>query len=114
MEANTVVLALDKYNELREFKEKILAGNVYVIGKQRNYGVVGDYGGFGGYNNSDSTYYYTTEEAIAELVNLNITLASENDELRTRLHNINVSQMGINIHDVKKMSIWQFIKWRKR
>lgn len=99
METNTVVLSLAAYNELREFKEKMeSSGNVYRLAQPRH-----RY-----YSCNHQVYspvtYITTDEALIEILEQNKAIADENNQLK--YHRTDNS-------DFKKMSIWEFIKWRK-
>ncbi len=93
MEKGTVLLDVEKYNELRDFKQKIEEGKTLII-----------YYGW----STNSVGFITTEKAIEEIAEANNSLKKENDDLR------NASKLkGVSINDIKKMSYWEFRKWRK-
>lgn len=106
MEKDTVLLAVEKYNELRDFKQKIEEGKTNVISS--------------GWNHYTSNYI-TTEKAVEQIAESNkllqkeleqITesnelLQKENDDLRKAN-----KPKEISINDIKKMSYWEFRKWR--
>ena len=93
MEKDTVLLAVEKYNELRDFKQKIEEGKTIVIVSGWNY-----------YNKE----FITTEEAVEQIAKANKLLKKENEDLR----NTNKPK-EITLNDIKKMSYWEFRKWRK-
>jgi hypothetical protein len=90
MEKDTVLLAIEKYNELRDFKQKIEEGKTLVIISGCNY-----------YRKD----FITTEKALEEIAAANKLLQKENEELR--------KPKEIKLNDIKKMSYWEFRKWRK-
>lgn len=93
MEKDTVLLAVEKYNELRDFKQKIEEGYTLIIA-------------------SDNYYYdrrfITTDKAIEEVVSANKELQKQIEDLRN-----GNSKKELPISEIKRMSIWQFLKWRK-
>jgi hypothetical protein len=93
MEKDTVLLAVEKYNELRDFKQKIEEGKTLVIVSGWNY-----------YQKD----FITTEKALEEIAAANKLLQKENEDLR----NANKPK-EITLNDIKKMSYWEFRKWRK-
>jgi hypothetical protein len=90
MEKDTVLLDVEKYNELRDFKQKIEEGKTIVIISGWNY-----------YRKD----FITTEKALEEIAEANKLLQKENEELR--------KPKEITLNDIKKMSYWEFRKWRK-
>jgi hypothetical protein len=90
MEKDTVLLDVKKYNELRDFKQKIEEGKTIVI--------------FSGWNYYRKDFI-TTEKAVEEIAEANKLLQKENEELR--------KTKEITLNDIKKMSYWEFRKWRK-
>ena len=107
METNTVLLSLSDYNQLREFKEKMEEGNTYKLPQPYTYGN-------GQYYMSQSypaTTYITTDSAVAELLERNIHLSAINEKLTEECNKLRQSRPNIN--ELKRMSIWEFIRWRK-
>jgi hypothetical protein len=90
MEKDTVLLDVEKYNELRDFKQKIEEGKTLVIALGWNY-----------YRQE----FITTEKAVEEIAAANKLLKKEIEELR--------KPKEIILNDIKKMSYWEFRKWRK-
>jgi len=90
MEKDTVLLDVEKYNELRDFKQKIEEGKTLVIISGWNF-----------YRKD----FITTEKALEEIAAENKLLQKENEELR--------KSKEIKLNDIKKMSYWEFHKWRK-
>ena len=105
METNTVVLSLDVYNELREFKEKMeSSGNVYRLAQPyQSY--------WGNYAAPPPLTYITVDEALIEVLERNKTIAEINNKLANE--NIQLKSRHNDNSDAKNMSIWEFIKWRK-
>lgn len=93
MKKDTVLLAVEKYNELRDFKKEVEEGKTIVIVSGWNY-----------YNKK----FITTEKAVEQIAEANKLLQKENENLR----NTNKPK-EITLNDIKKMSYWEFRKWRK-
>lgn len=87
MEKDTVLLSVEQYNELRDFKKKIEEGFTFTIST------------IGYYN----MQFITIDETIGRIVEVNKGLQSQIEHLRKELP----------IHEIKKMSVWQFLKWKK-
>ena len=107
METNTVVLSLSDYNELREFKEKMEEGNTYMSPQPHTHSSVW----INHYGLIPSAKYITTDMAVRELLDRNDKLSAINEELANKYHLSNNSRP--NIGELKRMSIWEFIRWRK-
>ena len=88
MQKDTVILSIEEYNELRDFKKEIENGKTLILS-------TGFYG--------TKLFFYTKDEAIKLLIDASKDLEEENESLRKEKP---TSQ-------VKRMSIWQFLKWRK-
>jgi len=101
METNTVVLNLSDYNELREFKEKMEEGYTYKLIWTANHGIF------------QPAMYITTDLALKELLERNDKITAINSELYKECIDLKNNRPNINIGELKKMSIWEFIKWRK-
>ena len=97
METNTVLLSLNDYNELRDFQKKISEGYIEV------------------YGNSGLRIYYTTkDEVIKEIAAHNKDLTDKIGELGGKISRLKHLEMFKPTNDdFKKMSIWQFIKWKR-
>lgn len=93
MENNTVTLSLELYNELRDFKENIDNNHVIIISSNN-------------YSFSSRRVIITTNEAIEEISKTNKDL----QELIDTEKRYNTNQ----INEIKKMSLWEFLKWRKK
>jgi hypothetical protein len=90
MEKDTVLLAVEKYNELRDFKQKMEEGKTLVIIDHRW---------------TYSKKFVTESEAVKIVVQDNEVLQKKLDEL--------TAPKEITLNDIKKMSYWEFRKWRK-
>ena len=97
METNTVLLSLKDYNELRDFEKKISEGYIEV------------------YGNCGLRIHYTTKDgAIKEIATYNKDLKDRAEELEGKISRLKYPKMfNPTNDDVKKMSIWQFIKWKR-
>lgn len=96
-EKNTVVLSLDEYNELRDFKIGIQEGNTLVI-----------YDGRHSYY--ENIYYKTlefvsTDEAVKRIAEENAVLLSKLKELHKEKE---------PEEKIKRMSVREFRKWRRQ
>ena len=93
MEINTVILSVEEYNKLRDFKINIEKGNTFSVLRDR----------FSSYDQ-----FITTNEAVKEVLKIN-------EEMAYKLLNHDVTRInGKNVLDVSKMSIWEFIKWKNK
>ncbi len=89
MEKNTVLLDVEKYNELRDFKQNIEESKTLtVINSLYSY----------------SSTFISTDEAVSKIGEANKKLYNENRRLQ---------QNEITVNNIKKMSYWEFRKWRK-
>jgi hypothetical protein len=108
MEKDTVLLAVEKYNELRDFKKEVeesLKESKFAVIEERWGGFVG-----GGY----SRKYYTENEAVLDFETRNKELEAKNKELEAKIEKAGIKEpVEISINDLKKMSYWEFRKWRK-
>ena len=104
MDKNTVILDLDEYNNLKYDRvafEKM---------KSKNY-ICFDY-------NNGVDIYSIKKSKVIEILSVNLkNLAKElkvtEQKLYLSKHNDNVMLNGKSLNDIKKMNIFQFIKWRK-
>jgi len=91
MGKNTIILSVEDYNSLRDFKINIEKGNTYSVLRDR----------FRAYDQ-----FITTNEAVKEVLKVN-------EEMAYKLLNPDVTRInGKTVLDVSKMSIWEFIKWK--
>lgn len=73
MEKDTVILSLDKYNELRDFKQSVLNGEVYCVWTTTN----------------RECRFYTKDKVIKDTVEINDRLDRDNIDLRRDLKETN-------------------------
>ena len=99
METNTVNLNLRTYNRLRDFEKNMQENNTIKID---NYYSDNDY---------KQNWYYSQSEMVKGIEKANKTLADKISDLERQLSG---EPKKITIKNVKGMSIWQFIKWRKK
>ena len=91
MGKNTIILSVEDYNSLRDFKINIEKGNTYSFLRER----------LRAYDQ-----FITTNEAVKEVLKVN-------EEMAYKLLNPDVTRInGKTVLDVSKMSIWEFIKWK--
>lgn len=104
MEKNTVLLEVERYNELYNLEKAIKEGKKLVI--ERSYG----------YGAREYKYYYTEDEIITELKTRVEELGKENNKLEEKLKDaerkIPEPEKQITIEDIKQMNYWQFRKWK--
>ena len=87
MTANTVLLNVQTYNDLRDFFIGINEGKYVVI------------------NSYSGTIYYAKEKEVLK------TLKNKIDKLQNKLNTLK-NHNEKTIDEVKKMSLFQFLKWR--
>jgi len=111
MEKNTVLLDVEKYNELRDFKQKIEEGKTFAI-----------YTGFEFFKKS----FITTDKAILAIADANSLLQKENEDLMWKNRkateenellqkaNEDLIQKNRKATDkLRKMSYWEFRLWKR-
>jgi hypothetical protein len=108
MEANTVILSLSEYNILRDFMTNLEKENTYRVS---DYKVV-----LGG-SYSQAPTFVSTDKAVKEIADICNKLEKKLDELYTENSELKqgiLKDRDYEIDRAKKMSVWEFIKWRKR
>jgi hypothetical protein len=90
MEKNTVLISVEDYNELRDFKREISNGNTCII-------------------NSD-IYLHHASKFVSESDAVKI-IAKENESLTEKLIEKEEEIKGEN--QLKSMTFWEWLKWRK-
>jgi hypothetical protein len=101
MEKNTVLLGIEEYNNLRDFKENITKGNSFQT-KHYNY-VWGS-----------NTTFVTENEAVKILISENDNMKQYCQKTEEQIKNLLQNKpKEITLADLKKMSYWQFRQWRK-
>jgi hypothetical protein len=105
MDTNTVVLNLNDYNQLREFKEKMEEGHTYKLTQPST--SIFTYMG----TCYSPTTYVTTDLAVIELLERNKDLSEINERLSAECYML--KSQNRQLTKIKEMSIWEFIKWRK-
>lgn len=100
MKKDTVLLSLEAYNELRDFKKEVEESrkeSKFAVIEERRDGIL-----CGGYTRK----YYTENEAVLDF-------ESKNKELESKIEKAGIKEpVEISINDLKKMSYWKFRKWR--
>jgi len=109
MEKDTVLLSVEKYNELRDFKKETeearAEGKSYVISETLG-GYIGNY--------EYSKKYFTDSEIVEDFDKRNKELEAKIKELEAKIEKAKIKEhVEISINDLKKMSYWEFRKWRK-
>jgi len=97
MKKDTILLGLEKYNELRDFKKEITAGNVLVY--YRTTGLV----------STTTISYYTNEEVAKELGRQKDVLKEEKRELKKEISKLKEKLAGIDKPKHKRRSFLGFI-----
>lgn len=106
MEKDTIILSVDKYNELRDFKLEIEKGNIL-----NNYSCSYGYSFTCGKNPDDS---------IKLMLKENENLTEQNEILKNTIADLTNKLIGTSkpkelaIEDIKKMTYFQFIKWKNK
>lgn len=125
MEKDSVLLDLNKYNELRDFKRETLEGKTYTF-----------YEAYVGCENNINAKFITKDETIIALSEENEKLGKKDQEHNKELRRLRyefsnerdknikltkdlgakvdeITGLYNKVDEIKKMSIWEFIKWRK-
>ena len=112
MEKDTVLLSLETYNELRDFKKEVEENR-----NSAKFAVIGQRNLF--FGSETTTKYYTESEAVLDFENRNNELEAENNELKAENNELKAennelrSEIEKSKSDLKKMSYWKFRKLRK-
>ena len=93
MKVNTVCISIEEYNELIHFKRTISENNSFIIRSHDPFHI---------------TKYISNDEAVSVIATMNNRLQCRIEELEQMKEPKYVSKF-----DLKRMSIWQFIKWRR-
>lgn len=109
MEKDTVLLSVERYNELRDFKNETEQGKTYVI--TNSWGSRMNRCGY-------SKTYLTDDEVVADFDKRNSELADEVKELKNQLDKKDEEckkkqePKETTLEDVKNMSWFEFRKWK--
>ena len=90
----TVTINLDHYNNLRDFKKDIEDKKTFMVYFDNFIG--------------SGTKLITIDDAVIDIATANSNLMDENYKLR------HPKKKETTINDVKKMNIFQFIKWKRK
>jgi len=116
MEKNTVVLSLEEYNSLRDFKTNFEDGKVII------------------YNEYGHVFYLSKNEFTKNILDYNNSLNNKCDSLNNEItilkrdksyfkierekHEkslwLSKENFSLEIDKIKKMNIFQFLKWRRK
>lgn len=99
MEKDTVLLSVDKYNELRDFQKEVRNGKVVSISRPWNLG-------------GETTYFYTEDEVIKKFE----TRIKELENKIIELEKTTEKYEGIGLvsmDELKQLSYWEYRKMRK-
>lgn len=102
MEKNSVMLDIDRYNELYNFKKNIENNHVIAISN------VWD-------NGNQNTKIYTPDGMVKEIAKVNDDLKQEILDLKQEISDLkHDKEKELTITEIKNLSLWKFLKWRKR
>lgn len=112
MEQTHAVVLMSEYLELIHFKSEVMANKI-------PYGTNNDYYGYGGFFASkDEALKVLSDENGKAMQDLRMALAevkklqTEKEQLSLRLPKPPKPAKEITLEDLKKMSYWEFRKWR--
>jgi len=103
MKNEHVNISLEHYNDLRDFKKAMLDGEACVVT------IITEY-----YGSHESTKYISREKASKVLIEEIKKLNKSNDKMQSDLERLDVRNVSIPEFLLKEMTIWQFIKWRRK
>jgi transcription antitermination factor NusA-like protein len=111
METNKVTLKLEDYHDLYNFKKNLQENKLLAK-------VIYNYNGYGG-----KIEYISLDSALEEITVINKNLIDNATYLQNllqkskadilRLSEKPTQPIDLMINEIKKFSIWQFLKWRK-
>ena len=101
MEKDTVLLSVDKYNELRDFQKEVRNGKVVSISRPWNLG-------------GETTYFYTEDEVIKKFETRNKEMEDKIKELENTINKYEYEGIRLmSMDDLKQLSYWEYRKLRK-
>ena len=97
IQVNTVNISLDEYLELKRIKKNIQKGK-HTVTIIRGY-----------WPSIETMTFFTESEIIKKC-------EETNHSVRSQLNNLHLEKSKLNaeLFDLRRMSIWEFIKWRKQ
>ncbi len=105
METNTVVLNVERYNELYDLEKATKAGKKLTV---ENYSGCGFFRAY--------TYYFTDDEIANNLKKREKELTKEIEKLKEDVlkaqGKIVEPEKQLTLDDIKQMNYWQFRKWK--
>lgn len=105
MEKDTVILSLEKYNELRDFKRNVEEGKVVSF---MSYNPFNDYW--------SKRCFLTENEALKKVQEINQDLKKQLTIFKNRTEKLIENEnkpKELSIAEIKNMSYWQLIKWKR-
>lgn len=111
MEKNTVLLSLERYNELRDFETNIAKNNTLILESWKGYDLRK-------FVSTDSLLKAAVEESNKfhkefEKLEMELKLTKQELEKACKLIPKIEDKKEITIEDIKKMSYWEFKRWKK-
>lgn len=100
MKLNQILISLEEYDALRDFKANIEKGNSYSRTS----------GGFGGYSTET---ILTSDEMINKIKQIETELKRKIEILEITNNTLCTKHWAI-LSEIKQMSIREFLKWRKQ
>lgn len=100
---DTVILSLKDYNDLRDFRDKVMKGQMYVVKTEYNF-----------WNEHQLYFFPETDDALTKLGKTVETLEDKNDDLRKKLKESKESELLISKSLLINMNWWQFRKWKRQ
>lgn len=99
---NTVIIDLNLYNELRDFKENYTKKNTVMIMRNNSYplSTVCNY--------SLYNLYITESVALTEAEQINKSLNEENEKLKTEIYELRKENI---LQEVRKMGFFRILRW---
>lgn len=105
MESNTVILNLQEYNALRDFRENLEKNNTHRI--------LSYYETWCG--RTDVTVYISSDKAVKDIAEQNHSLEKHINNLVAKIYELeHPTDPIITIEDVKRMSVWKFLRWKRK
>lgn len=99
MEKDTVILSVEDYNELRDFKKKIEEGYTYRISYPYSY----------------DDKYLSTEDAVKEIYDEYLGACEQNEKLKKEIQKLKKDILNNNIvNNILNMNWWDFKKYKKK
>lgn len=116
MEKDTVILSLNDYNNLYNFKQNIINNKVCELSNYISGYVYNSNTAYPNYNSVYFCKFYTESEIIKKFELENKKLLNEIENLQNSIRDLKypkTKKSEVSLENIKNMNVLQFIMWKK-